>query len=303
LGDVFKGIRKPPEKLQGPLASIADNSGAFDALPQDGRYRYSPLASAQHPDAIQLVQNEPGTGAEDIRCSVIHTTLSQAAGTYEALSYTWGHEGVKEDIVERNTQVAVMCRIYQLANHVVTFLGDGSEDSDLIMDFLAVFQIDNGPTGTSKQESPLEFDHRRALLNLFKRPWFYRVWVLQEVFKCLFGNALIVCGDRWIDWSTLMYLRIVLDDIHEKSLFKHETCQLLRLTSFHFNHTGPFQPAKAFSRFSWRLGTLIPQNRETSSSLCSSFLRTLPRRALSPTILSALLKSLPLSQQTSLRRT
>ena len=94
----------------------------------------------------------------------------------------------QEDIVERNAQVAVMGRIYQLANYVIIFLGDRSEDSDLIMDFLAVFQIDIGP-GETKQESPLKLDQRRALLNLFERPWFYRVWVLQEVFKCLVDSG------------------------------------------------------------------------------------------------------------------
>jgi hypothetical protein len=45
------------------------------------------------------VRIEPGEGIQGIRCSVIHTTLNQAASSYEALSYTWGDPGEREDII------------------------------------------------------------------------------------------------------------------------------------------------------------------------------------------------------------
>jgi hypothetical protein len=210
------------------------------------------------------VRIEPGEGIQGIRCSVIHTTLNQAASSYEALSYTWGDPGEREDIIvvphggelavtgncmaalrllrypdrpilawidaicinqedipERNAQVAIMGRIYQLADKVTIFLGEKSADSDLIIDFLGVFQIEDSIRETPREGFLLSLAQKQALLGLFRRPWFSRVWILQEVFKCPFGKAVIVCGDTWIDWSTVMYLKTVIDDIRDKAIFKH----------------------------------------------------------------------------------
>jgi hypothetical protein len=100
-------------------------------------------------------------------------------------------------------------------------LGEKSADSDLIIDFLWVFQIEDSIRETPREGFLLSLAQKQALLGLFRRPWFSRVWILQEVFKCPFGKAVIVCGDTWVDWSTVMYLKPVIDDIRDKAIFKH----------------------------------------------------------------------------------
>jgi hypothetical protein len=42
-------------------------------------------------DEIRLLQLEPGSGSDPIKCSLIHARLEESP-TYDALSYMWGEE-------------------------------------------------------------------------------------------------------------------------------------------------------------------------------------------------------------------
>lgn len=109
----------------------------------------------------------------------------------------------QNDISEKNEQVRLMGRIYSSAETVWVWLGLESEDSALAMRFLptlaeALFDLrsqfyvhqDVLFKMTSTQIDSPQWD---ALDKLFKRPWFQRLWVLQEV--ALASSVKIVCGD------------------------------------------------------------------------------------------------------------
>ncbi|KAG4436464.1 hypothetical protein IFR05_008049 [Cadophora sp. M221] len=224
----------------------------------DGRYAYAalePLGSG----GIRLLRIPPASDKQEpIQCEILHTTITAAADRYEALSYVWGDASSREeitvgssgatlsvttncacairnlrypdretlvwidalcinqeDIAERNSQVALMNKIYSHTSRVTVFLGDATEDSDMIMDHLACFQIDHGSFGDE-----ISGELRRAMVNLLSRPWFARVWILQEIFKARADGAFLVCGDRWVDWSQFRYFEIVQSRRLRESVFQ-----------------------------------------------------------------------------------
>lgn len=41
-----------------------------------------------------------------------------------------------------------------------------------------------------------------ALVNLFKRPWFFRVWVIQEVVMA--AKVSVACGSQSVSWEAIV---------------------------------------------------------------------------------------------------
>jgi hypothetical protein len=80
-----------------------------------------------------------------------------------------------------------MGRIFQNATRVLIYLGEPTEDSETAIKCVV------NPEGLTEQ------DERLALKNLLGRPWFNRVWVLQEV--ALSKAAVVLCGSMWVPWD------------------------------------------------------------------------------------------------------
>jgi hypothetical protein len=127
----------------------------------------------------------------------------------------------QNDLVERGSQVAMMKRIYDAAWHVVIWLGPKADNSDSAMMAIRYFSL------RSKQYAdPLEglykyvdkiiihipgkirWRHRsttarmrpsvyRAIYHLLSRPYFRRLWILQEVALGA-RNMPVLCGDRCV---------------------------------------------------------------------------------------------------------
>lgn len=77
-----------------------------------------------------------------------------------------------------------MGQIYQQASKVLIFLGDADEDSDYAMDAIAERRM----------------DPNAAIYSFIsQRPWFHRVWILQEV--ALARHAVLVCGSKCATWT------------------------------------------------------------------------------------------------------
>ncbi|KAH8903511.1 HET-domain-containing protein, partial [Coniochaeta sp. PMI_546] len=98
------------------------------------------------------------------------------------------------NIEERSAQVRIMHRIYSNASHVLIYLGDSSVDSDKAIGILEDDAGGRRPWTTDN----LDHDEVTALKNLLHRPWFHRVWVLQEV-ACS-RSARVICGSRITPW-------------------------------------------------------------------------------------------------------
>ncbi|OTB01578.1 hypothetical protein M426DRAFT_63793, partial [Hypoxylon sp. CI-4A] len=71
----------------------------------------------------------------------------------------------QEDDRERNHQVDMMSDIFSLADSVIAWLGPESEDSNLALDTLTTRRF---------------AQDRSAILAFFKRPYWLRMWVIQE---------------------------------------------------------------------------------------------------------------------------
>jgi hypothetical protein len=192
---------------------------------------------------VRLITILPGTGNEPILCSISTHLLDSVAGTYEAVSYTWGSNVGKEsiypdygsshlpvtrncaaalrrlrlpyqtrflwidaicicqtDIHERNEQVSLMANIYKAALQVPIYLGESDATSDRAMRYL--LRIESREVTYDEQ---LTSEDHLALQALFHRPWFNRVWVLQEVFVA--QNAVVFCGSYAVSWNSIQILR------------------------------------------------------------------------------------------------
>ncbi|PTB63321.1 HET-domain-containing protein [Trichoderma citrinoviride] len=119
---------------------------------------------------------------------------------------------------EKGHQVAQMGGIYKEADRVIFRLGRGSYETDTFMDSLQLLQqasVKLGCRDWSRQDvrweniwarsqskvyySGLENMQRRGLEEILTRPWFRRVWILQEV---AFARAGIVsCGRKAVSAS------------------------------------------------------------------------------------------------------
>jgi hypothetical protein len=119
-----------------------------------------------------------------------------------------------------------MGSIYDLASHTVIFLGEGTEESEAVMDALCSnaktsFDQSEGPElwqNIAQRLTPENTEGKSTALlaasgqkvgrsnirdlankHIFQRPWFTRVWVLQEL--VLSAHPWIQVGTRRIRWN------------------------------------------------------------------------------------------------------
>ena len=127
----------------------------------------------------------------------------------------------QNNLQERSRQVRLMKQIYSGCECCVVHLGEEADGSELIPDFLykgayqqflaltwmgensigtVIAPEANKAYGLSEMKDPIW----PAFRCLLRRPWFRRVWVIQEfVFP---DNVILQCGDWWIDGGWLAVL-------------------------------------------------------------------------------------------------
>jgi hypothetical protein len=200
-------------------------------------YRYNQLKNWDLP--IRLLTLYPSSSeGSTIKCSLVQHSLDSKPA-YEALSYTWGHpddicsipidlEGHPASIMtnleaalrvlryvdhprvlwidalcinqsdgpEKEKQVAMMGTIFERAQNVVIWLGPESEDSNLAMTTISNLRsVADLETITIEQPAWIAWE------NLFSRPWFSRIWVLQEFKRG--KNLLFQCGYACFNWDEI----------------------------------------------------------------------------------------------------
>ncbi|KAH8680097.1 heterokaryon incompatibility protein-domain-containing protein, partial [Tricladium varicosporioides] len=193
-------------------------------------YQYLPLPSEG--DYIRLLSLLPNKSeAEPLQCKLHNYSLqklSPGSHRYEALSYVWGdpcetlpiyvdenrllitvnlHAALSrlrdhafERIIwvdavcinqknpkERNHQVQLMARIYSNALCVIVWLGEETKDTDRALESIRL----------AANKEFTERSKLQAILSLLQRPWFQRIWVLQEVAAA--RHIVIMCGSTQID--------------------------------------------------------------------------------------------------------
>ncbi|KAK6600797.1 het domain protein [Botrytis cinerea] len=183
---------------------------------------------------IRLLRILPNKNEEaDINCALfVYPLHDSGRGThrYEALSYVWGdadnscsicvnghslivranlHSALlrlrdpvldriiwidaicinQEDLNERGHQVQLMAKIYSKASQVVVWLGEAADNSDLALEEIVI--------AANQSEISSRKTTRKAIIALLQRPWFRRIWVLQEAAAA--RHILIMCGLVEID--------------------------------------------------------------------------------------------------------
>ncbi len=115
----------------------------------------------------------------------------------------------QDDEKERGQQVQIFHRIYAEAKNVLIWLGPESENSDVAMDFF-LRMMSHLSNKRSKQEitdpdlpslnnAAYRTPKMIALNNLLNRPWFTRVWTLQE--GAFATRAVVVCGRKELPFN------------------------------------------------------------------------------------------------------
>ncbi len=105
----------------------------------------------------------------------------------------------QEDLEERSSQVLLMQQIYKNATNVLIWLGDKADDSNMALDLIPRLSGTLGPE--LKSRSIKDFQAVKALLS---RPWFGRMWILQELGAA--SSATMMCGKKSIPWQDVSNL-------------------------------------------------------------------------------------------------
>ncbi|KAI0467106.1 heterokaryon incompatibility protein-domain-containing protein [Xylaria cf. heliscus] len=101
---------------------------------------------------------------------------------------------------EQSQQVALMTAIYGRAKSVAAWLGPKSDNSEL------AFELIRGLSSSSISKSVMIADKKRqhhftALVNLFERDFWSRLWIVQEIINA--RTAYVYCGDSVVSWDVL----------------------------------------------------------------------------------------------------
>jgi hypothetical protein len=107
------------------------------------------------------------------------------------------------DLEERNTQVAKMREIFERAAHVIVWLGPETGSTRKAFEYL------NQNAGKYLQSTGLQITSelpdsiwKYLTLDVFARPWWTRIWVMQEI--ALPAKITVLCGSSTIGWDLLM---------------------------------------------------------------------------------------------------
>ncbi|KAK3994378.1 heterokaryon incompatibility protein-domain-containing protein, partial [Cladorrhinum sp. PSN332] len=138
---------------------------------------------------------------------------------------------------ERGHQVAQMKLIYEKSDEVIVWLGESSPDADLAMEFLSRLDKEVASNGAVWRrlskidwQSEIKIGFRdfletiqpnqlhqikSALEQLFRRPWFTRAWIIQEIASA--RRAIILCGY----WSVRSRAMAIAPSVMKLSIPEH----------------------------------------------------------------------------------
>ncbi|KAK3947845.1 hypothetical protein QBC32DRAFT_401322 [Pseudoneurospora amorphoporcata] len=196
---------------------------------------------------LQLLPSEDEDAA--IHCRLFPATLdSKGTRPYEALSYVWGSEDKPCSISINGCDLAVGKNLYV----AMLYFRDHFIERTIWIDAICIKQGDNEEKGHQVQSmakiyakasrlSIRRLDDNIGILILLQRPWFQRIWVLQEIAAA--RHILIKCGSTEVDGSVFC---LGLDALN---LFNESTDLQARILSVTYLIRGAiFRPKYAISQ-------------------------------------------------------
>ncbi|KAK7967938.1 heterokaryon incompatibility protein-domain-containing protein [Apiospora aurea] len=118
----------------------------------------------------------------------------------------------QNDKTEQSSQVQLMTQIYSRATSVIVWLGPESHDSNVAFRVIhALCEAADDPSLVELWITSQTYEHKfAALVSLFERSYWSRVWVVQEILNA--KSVTVYCGDASVSWQRLQDLAGVLMD-------------------------------------------------------------------------------------------
>ncbi|KAK3681272.1 heterokaryon incompatibility protein-domain-containing protein [Podospora appendiculata] len=134
------------------------------------------------------------------------------------------------DLAERNHQVKMMKLIYSHAAAVIVWLGD-PVDSASVSDAYRMIHSLNNPEDINASGGILGYSKSalRGAVELFRRPWWKRIWIIQEVVS---ARQLVIglgVAEKILPWTML---RKLCSSIRDVEFSQHPKAKLLRGCEF-----------------------------------------------------------------------
>lgn len=107
------------------------------------------------------------------------------------------------NIPERNSQVQFMDKIYEQAEEVIAWLGPAGDNSDWVVD---VIRSTHESDRSVRCEAVRLLKEEKRLEALMRRPYWRRVWVVQELL--LSKQVRFLCGQKEFSWANMRDLII-----------------------------------------------------------------------------------------------
>jgi hypothetical protein len=137
----------------------------------------------------------------------------------------------QNDDKEKGKQVQSMRIIYQNAAEVSIWLGVDDEKSLLAWELIQGFEDCHGDIkAIERLIEPSREKQFAALLALFRRDYFWRIWVVQEI-TCA-KKAVVYCGSKMMPWPNFQNIGNVMEKVREKlrdSIFHDKPAALFSL--------------------------------------------------------------------------
>lgn len=176
----------------------------------------------------------------------------------------------QNDIPERNAQVAQMQTVYKNATNILVWLGEEEDQSEVAIQFLRDFR-DNAMSPEWVQNTLLHayhLDTYEALWRLLNRPYWNRLWVVQEI--AFAKTAHIFCGNSSVSYDVALKACKIFDDVCVQK-FDRSDLNMAKLRSW-FGNVGPNNlPEPGHARTSARasiLDVMIQYASKAASNPC-----------------------------------
>ncbi|KAK1988792.1 heterokaryon incompatibility protein-domain-containing protein [Colletotrichum cereale] len=137
------------------------------------------------------------------------------------------------DGAEKESQIMLMHDIYVSARRVLAYLGEEADGSGEAIELIERYwrvsipnplnagarafvegllsePVPDAPAGAEAALPPQGDDRWMAVSRFWNRPWFRRVWVVQEFI--LARDVLMICGDKAVSWSRLWPATVALEE-------------------------------------------------------------------------------------------
>jgi hypothetical protein len=175
-----------------------------------------------HSDTAKL-RKTPINATRSVTCNGIETPTSEnlydflhhCASDHEErfMGYMWIDALCinQKNISERSHQVNIMGAIYQAASQVIVWLGPEHNTTSAVYGLMHALMSVSPEVRSKLYPQNIQDGHKdpllnagnwRALADFFRRTWFSRAWIIQEV--VLADDVIVLCGDHIISWQQLV---------------------------------------------------------------------------------------------------